>query len=152
MHIPPDGLDGRMDLFEKTLKEAGLKITQQRLEIYREVTASGDHPDAETIFRNVRKKLPTISLDTVYRGLWLMVDLGLLTTLGASRDKTRFDANMRSHHHFACSACGMTRDFYDTGFDHLTVPEEVLEMGAAETVQVRIKGICLQCMRKKETH
>ena len=152
MRISPDELDGRMGLFEKTLKESGVKITHQRLEIFREVAASGDHPDAETLFRKVRKKLPTISLDTVYRALWLMVDLGLLTTLGASRDRTRFDANMESHHHFVCSACGMTLDFYEAGFDGLPVPEKVMEMGKAESLQVRIKGTCMQCMRKKEAH
>ena len=152
MHITPDELDGRMSLFENTLKEAGVKITHQRLEIFREVAASGDHPDAETIFRNVRKKLPNVSLDTVYRALWLMVDLGLLTTLGSSRDRTRFDANMRSHHHFVCSLCSGTHDFFDAGFDRLSVPEKVLELGVPESVQVRIKGICMRCMRKKEAH
>ncbi|MBN2719627.1 MAG: transcriptional repressor [Proteobacteria bacterium] len=152
MQIIPDELDRRMALFEKTLKEAGVKITHQRLEIFREVASSLNHPDAETLFRNVRKKLPTISLDTVYRALWLMVDLGLLTTLGASRDRTRFDANMESHHHFVCSVCGMTHDFYDAGFDRLPVPEKVMEIGKAESVQVRIKGICMRCMRKKEAH
>lgn len=148
MQISPDELDRRMNRLEKTLKGSGVKITHQRLEIFREAAGSGEHPDAEAIFRNVRKKLPTVSLDTVYRTLWLMVDLGLLTTLGASSDRTRFDANMRSHHHFVCSVCGMTRDFNDESFDRLAVPEKVLELGTAETLEVRIKGVCLQCARK----
>lgn len=138
-------LERRVSDFVETLKEAGVKLTHQRLEIYREVAASGEHPDAETIFRGVRQRVPTISLDTVYRTLWMLFDLGLITTLGVSRDRIRFDANTGSHHHFVCQRCGMTRDFYDAEFDRLRVPDDVRAFGHAEKTQVEIRGTCLAC-------
>jgi len=40
------------------------------MEIFREVAQAGDHPDAEKVFQGVRERMPTVSLDTVYRTLW----------------------------------------------------------------------------------
>ena len=66
-----------MQHFEQVCRGAGVKLTHQRMEVFREVALSGDHPDAETIYRRVRARIPTVSLDTVYRALWLLAELGL---------------------------------------------------------------------------
>ena len=55
--------------------------------------------------------MPTVSLDTVYRTLWKLRDLGLVKTLGPNRDAVRFDANLEGHHHYVCVRCGLVRDF-----------------------------------------
>jgi Fur family peroxide stress response transcriptional regulator len=149
MKISPEELKQRMNHFKEGLRRSGVKLTHQRMEIFREVAKSGDHPDAETIYKGVRTRVPTVSLDTVYRTLWLLLDLGLIPTLGPSRERTRFDANMGSHHHFVCSRCGMTRDLYSTEFDQLKIPESVKELGRVERTQVEIRGICHQCSKKK---
>jgi Fur family peroxide stress response transcriptional regulator len=138
-----------MDHFRAVLRRSGIKLTHQRLEIFQEVAKSGNHPDAETIFKGVRHRVPTVSLDTVYRTLWLMVDLGILTTLGPPRERVRFDANMSSHHHFVCVGCGMTRDFYCEEFDRLKIPNAVKTLGSVEIAQVEIRGRCLQCSKSK---
>lgn len=91
--------------------------------------------------------MPTISLDTVYRTLWLFVDLGLLGTLGPPRDRVRFDSNMRPHHHFVCSRCGRTYDFYCESFDRLDLPSEVADLGTITTTQVEVKGLCHNCSK-----
>lgn len=149
MGISPQEFKHRMDRFREGLKRSGAKMTHQRVEIFREVAQSGDHPDAETIYRGVRKRVPTVSLDTVYRTLWLLFDLGLITTLGPSRERTRFDANMSPHHHFVCASCGMTRDFHSAEFDRLEIPDNVKAFGSVERTQVEVRGICMRC-RKKE--
>lgn len=140
----------RMDHFKAVLRRSGIKLTHQRLEIFREVAKSGDHPDAETIFNGVRLSVPTVSLDTVYRTLWLMVDLGILTTLGPPRERVRFDANMSSHHHFVCMGCGMTRDFYCEEFDRLKIPKAVKTLGSVEIAQVEIRGRCVPCSKSHD--
>ncbi|MBN2467659.1 MAG: transcriptional repressor [Deltaproteobacteria bacterium] len=148
MKISPEELKQRMNRFKEGLKRSGIKLTHQRLEIFREVAESGDHPDAETIYRGVRERIPTVSLDTVYRTLWLLLDLGLIATLGPSRERSRFDANMSPHHHFVCSRCGMTYDFCSPEFDQLNIPDSVMELGNVEKLQVEVRGICLQCSKK----
>jgi Fur family peroxide stress response transcriptional regulator len=144
----PGALQKRMDQLKDGLRRSGVKVTHQRLEIFREVAKSGDHPDAETIFKGVRRRVPSVSLDTVYRTLWLLLDLRLLTSLGPPRERMRFDANMAPHHHFVCMTCGMTTDFYHEEFNGLKIPNAVKTLGCVETAQVEVKGICLKCSRK----
>jgi Fur family peroxide stress response transcriptional regulator len=148
MNLGPEELEKRMRALKEGLRRSGMKLTHQRLEIFREVAGSGLHPDAETIYNGVRERVPTISLDTVYRTLWLLLDLGLVTTLGASRERVRFDGNIRPHHHFVCMRCGMTEDFYNEEFDRLRAPDSVNALGNVEKTQVGLKGVCLQCSKK----
>jgi Fur family peroxide stress response transcriptional regulator len=137
-----------MARFERACRAAGAKLTHQRTEIFREVARTGDHPDAEAVYRRVRARIPTVSLDTIYRTLWLLVDLGLIQTLGQGRDRTRFDANLDRHHHFVCVECGLTTDFYSTDLDELALPESLKEIGRAEVAHVEVHGLCLGCAGK----
>src|SRR3990170_3591696 len=119
MKANPGDIQRQMHRFKEALRRSGVKMTHQRMEIFREVAKTEDHPDAETIFKGVRGRMPTVSLDTVYRTLWLFIDLGLVVTLGPPRERVRFDANTISHHHFVCTQCGLVRDFYSQQFDEL---------------------------------
>ncbi len=150
MSIPPEELEKRLNHFKEGLRRSGIKVTHQRLEIFHEVAKSSDHPGVDSIFQGVRERVPTVSLDTVYRTLWLLLDLGLLTTLGSSRERVRFDANMRSHHHFVCSRCGMTRDFYSKELDELKIPQSVPSFGQVETRHVEVRGVCLGCISNEK--
>ncbi len=141
-------LNSRLEHFKIVCLEAGVKLTHQRMEIYREVARVNDHPNAEQVFKRVRKRIPTVSLDTVYRTLWLVKDLGLITTLEPSRERTQFDANLKRHHHFVCNCCGLASDFYSDEFDELKMPESLKSIGHPETTQIKVKGICLKCATK----
>ena len=143
-------LEQRIQNFEKVCRESGVKLTHQRLEIFREVAESGDHPDAEMVHLSVRKRLPMVSLDTVYRTLWLLKDLGLIATLGTHYSRTRFDANLDRHHHFHCIRCGLTIDFYSDEYDDFRFPESLKSIGTLETAQVEVLGVCNKCMLKSE--
>jgi Fur family transcriptional regulator, peroxide stress response regulator len=144
-------VERRLDRFKAVSREAGVKLTHQRLEIFREIAASLEHPDAEAVFRGVQGRMPTVSLDTVYRTLWLLNDIGLVTTLGPRRESVRFDANLRRHHHFVCTRCGLTRDFESEELDELRIPESVGALGHAETTKVEVRGICLRCGKEAKT-
>ena len=150
MKIASREIEQRMERFKKTCRHSGMKLTHQRMEIFREVAQTGEHPDAEKVFQGVRRRIPTISLDTVYRTLWLLKDLGLIMTLGATRERTRFDANLNHHHHFVCIQCGRTQDFYSDAFNKLKLPKSVSVFGHVETTQVEVKGVCLECTAKKK--
>ena len=115
------------------------------MEIFREVIQTDEHPDVEKVFKGVRERMPTVSMDTVYRTLWWLKDLGLITMLGPPRERARFDANLSRHHHFVCTQCGLTRDFYSEEFDNLELPDSVPSIGKAEKIQVEVKGLCLKC-------
>jgi Fur family peroxide stress response transcriptional regulator len=145
MRVPEPELARRLERFKDASREAGIKLTHQRLEIFREVASTQEHPDAETVFLGVSKRVPTVSLDTVYRTLWLLEDLGLISTLGPRRERARFDANLDSHHHFVCENCGLVRDFENPEFGALAVPAGVKRLGAVSRVCVEIRGVCREC-------
>jgi Fur family transcriptional regulator, peroxide stress response regulator len=142
-------VERRMSRFERVCRDAGVRLTHQRLEVFREVARTGDHPDAETVFVRVRERMPTISLDTVYRTLWLLNNHGLVTTLGPSRERTRFDANLERHHHFVCVRCGLTRDFHSQELEELDLPSSARSFGRIETTLVEVRGVCRKCAGKK---
>ena len=148
MKVAKQDIERRMARFNEACRKSGAKLTHQRMEIFREVAQTGDHPDAEEVFQGVRKRMPTVSLDTVYRTLWWLKELGLVTTLGSSRERTRFDANLSRHHHFVCVQCGLTRDFYSDKFDKLPLPESLKSIGHVETTHVEVKGVCIECASK----
>ena len=138
-------LEKQMTRFSQVLKNAGVKLTHQRMEIFKEVVGSTAHPDAESVFQGVHERMPTLSQDTVYRTLWLLKDLGLITTVGVSRERTRFDGNVIPHHHFVCSQCGATYDFHSQELDALNLPDQIQDMGRADDFQVTVKGVCKDC-------
>ncbi len=141
----------RLEHLRTVAREAGLKLTHQRLEIFRELAATEEHPSAETIFRAVQKRMPTVSLDTVYRTLWVLHDLGLVTTLGPRGDGVRFDANLDRHHHYCCVRCGLVRDFESGELDGLSVPDSVKRLGSVVDAHVEVRGLCATCERIEGT-
>ena len=140
----------RLEHLRAVAKDAGLKLTHQRLEIFRELAATEEHPDAETLFRAVQQRMPTVSLDTVYRTLWMLHDLGLVSTLGPQRYGVRFDANLDRHHHFSCVRCGLVRDFESEELDGLRVPDSVKRLGSVVDSHVEVRGLCATCLRDQE--
>jgi len=93
--------------------------------------------------------MPTVSLDTVYRTLWLLNDLGLVSTLGPKRESVRFDANLEPHHHYVCVRCGLARDFESAERNALRIPESVAEFGTIDATHVEVRGVCGRCAREQ---
>jgi Fur family peroxide stress response transcriptional regulator len=145
-------VERRLEQFTAAAREAGVKLTHQRLEIFREVASSFEHPDAEMVLRSVQARMPTVSLDTVYRTLWMLNDLGLVTTLGPRRDSVRFDANLARHHHYVCVRCGLVRDFESAALEALPVSTAVKRFGSVVDARVEVRGICDGCARKRAEH
>ncbi len=147
MKIDNTIIERRMEYFIEASKHAGIKLTPQRIEIFREIASSLEHPDAETIFRAVRVRMPSVSLDTVYRTLWKLSDLGIIHALGPRHESVRFDANLEHHHHYVCMNCGMVRDFIATEFNELVIPDVVKQFGSVITTQIEVRGTCERCSK-----
>ena len=148
MRVSRDKLTKRMEEFRAALKRAGLKITPQRLAVFARLAEEDSHPGARAIHGKLKKKMPGLSLDTVYRTLWLFVDLGIVENMGEI-DGVRFDANTEPHHHFICRKCGASFDIYCRDFDDLKLPGELSEIGGAMKAMVEVRGICRKCLSRK---
>lgn len=138
-------VDRRLEAMIASVKEAGIRLTPQRLEILRVLAGSEDHPSAEIVLRRVQERMPTVSLDTVYRTLWRLNELRLVTTLGSSSNVVRFDPNMARHHHYVCERCGLVRDFESEELHAQDLPAAVKRFGTTEDVHVEVRGLCAKC-------
>ncbi len=134
--------------FYASCKECGLKVTNQRLEIYREIAIANDHPSAEDIYNRVKIRLPMISLDTVYRTLSLFEHCSIISRVHPLDDRSRFDPNTEIHHHFICQHCKKVHDFYWPQFDTLSLPSEIAQWGIIKFQAAEILGICNECLKK----
>jgi len=133
--------------FGDRCKEAGLRMTRQRQEIFRAVASSSEHPCAEQVFARVRSKLPNLSLDTVYRTLSSLEEMGLLQRVGLS-SKARFDGDARPHCHFVCTQCEEVYDVFLLPGEQLSIPSSVRTMGQIRQATVQFKGICKSCQSR----
>ena len=135
--------------FKHACKNAGLKLTHQRLEIYRELAMTLDHPAAETIHKRLKKRMPTISLDTIYRTLTTLENHGLIRKVQTAESQARFEAEMMQHHHLICDKCKKIMDFQWQTFDESTLPDEISAWGRIQYKNVVLHGICDKCLQQK---
>lgn len=94
------------------LKNQGYRITPQRQEILKCFKSGGKHYSAEEVHLKVRRRFPNISLDTVYRNLNTLRELGILAALNFEDGKSRYELARESmhHHHLICLNCGGSQE------------------------------------------
>jgi len=84
-------------------------MTRQRRVILEELAKVHSHPTADELYARVRRRLPRISLGTVYRNLDLLTKAGDVRKLAAGRQR-RFDGDTSRHYHVRCTGCGAVAD------------------------------------------
>ena len=142
-------LSRRLEQFRVACRQRGLRVTPQRVEIYREIARSDRHPDVDTVYRRVRRRLPNVSLDTVYRTLTTFEHAGLLCRVDVLHGKGRFDADLRPHHHFICRHCGKVEDIMPREGEPVYTPPGASLLGSIESVHLQVSGTCTTCRKRQ---
>jgi Fur family peroxide stress response transcriptional regulator len=137
-----------IDDFGSYFRGHGLAATHQRMAIFQELANTKQHPDAETIYKGVRTKLPSISLDTVYRTLRTFEDKGMIMRVTTTGERARYDAETRQHSHFVCTKCGMVADMHEVDSGNYNDIES--SVGTVSSVCVEFRGICKNCQNGKD--
>ena len=124
-----------------------MRYSKQRDEILNVVLSSCNHPDAKEVYNMVKKKIPNISLGTVYRNLNTLVDEGKIRKVLMKDGNDRFDKMLINHNHIICECCGKVRDV-----DLLLNGNEVKEVENQTGFKItdcnfNINGICNDCMK-----
>lgn len=143
--ISQEELEQALDTFTVACRIAGLKVTHQRTEIYRQLVTLPDHPSAETLYKRLVPTLPTISLDTVYRTLTTLEQHGLVARIQTAESQARFEAVFTPHHHLICSHCKQVVDFTWPEVDAIALPEDVALWGRINSKTIVMYGICSTC-------
>ncbi len=136
--------------FQTKCRKAGLKITPQRVAVYKALIESREHPSADMLWHKVRKTFPNISLDTVNRTLLTLAKIGAAFIVEGSGDAKRFDGCLENHQHFKCIKCKKIIDFHHKPFDNIAVPKSISEKYTVLKKTVYFEGICDSC--RKHSH
>lgn len=139
-------LKEQMDMFQHACRQQNLRLTPQRLEIFKELAQATDHPSAEQLYLRLHDKMPTLSLDTIYRTLSTLVRYGLINRVETVENQARFEVAHTRHHHLICEHCKKIIDFDWLPIDQLDLPEEVQQWGEVHSKNVVVYGICKKCL------
>lgn len=132
-------------LFRRRCREAGLRVTKQRMVIYQVLASCKDHPDAEELYARVARIDPQLSLNTIYRTLGAMVSKGLVLRVASVGNAARFDACVEPHDHFYCRICHRVVDVPEANSFHPAITDGLLEIGDVEQTQILYVGVCRHC-------
>ena len=86
------------------------RVTRQRTVILEELRKLTCHPTADELCDIVRRRLPHISLGTVYRNLDHLAEEGIVLRLDMAGKSKRYDGNIQPHQHVCCIYCGRVAD------------------------------------------
>ncbi|HSR73349.1 MAG TPA: Fur family transcriptional regulator [Sulfurovum sp.] len=127
------------------LKKNGLKATFQRMNILESIDMQG-HMSIDTIYEQVIKTHPSLSLATVYKNIILMVQNGVLVEVPITGKKSKYELIKEDHIHLVCTECGEVEDrpthtIADELFTALTKQENF----TLSKQQINLYGVCSHC-------
>jgi len=127
------------------------RMTRQRRVILEELAKVTSHPSADEVYAMVRRRIPRISMGTVYRNLDVLWESGTIQKLVSGGSQMRFDANAAVHYHVRCVRCGRVDD---VAMD----PPARIEERAANVTKYKIlghslefAGVCPACKKREAT-
>jgi len=134
-----------MDNITTIFREKKLKLTPQRIAVYKYLQSTKEHPSAEIIYKALQPTYPTMSLATVYKALKTLVEVELILELNVGEGNFRYDGNVCSHPHIQCIGCGKVDDIEGICFSNIN--EDVKQHTSYEVLASKIYfyGLCENC-------
>lgn len=127
------------------------KRSRQRESILAYLRSRTDHPAAETVYQEIRKEMPNISLATVYRNLSLLTEIGEIRKVPVSQGPDRFDANTYPHDHFLCERCGRIMDLEMRRIEEVAKADGTPFDGRIDRQRTNYYGLCPECLAETES-
>jgi Fur family peroxide stress response transcriptional regulator len=139
-----------MEKIIEKYKGKGFKLTPQRMAILKYLEGNTSHPTAEDIFRNLKKKYPTVSFATVYNTVQALTEMGELLEITIDPERKHFDPNPMPHHHIMCTGCGKISDIFVDYSAALNLPADILNEYELSGNHVDFYGVCSSCREKED--
>ncbi|UWP61231.1 Fur family transcriptional regulator [Ruminococcus gauvreauii] len=122
-----------------------LKYSRQRESIKEFLASRKDHPNADTVYENIRQIYPNISLGTVYRNLALLESIGEIMKITTGDGADRYDGNVKPHHHFICTRCHSVIDLDMENIDYIKEAASKNFNGSIDNYIAHFYGLCENC-------
>lgn len=120
--------------------------TAQREAILRELRSVTSHPTADELYMELRNKMPTISLGTVYRNLEQMSQAGIIRKLETAGKQKRFDGDISEHHHLRCTLCASVSDVAPALFVNINHDiRSIMKQLECDSFHLELSGKCQTC-------
>ncbi|MBN2070103.1 MAG: transcriptional repressor [Candidatus Krumholzibacteriota bacterium] len=128
-------------------------MTRQRKVILEELRGMNLHPTADQLYEAAKKRIPGLSLGTVYRNLDLLSRRGEIRRIEKAGSPMRYDGDLNAHSHIFCVKCGRVADIADNACQAGLVEEKVMETGFRLIgIKVELAGLCPDCQGPAEDH
>ncbi len=127
------------------LKQKNIRVTPQRLGVYKILCEKKQHLTVEDIYREIKKRFPVLSYATVYSILQLLCEKGLVSEVRIIPEKSSFEVHKEEHHHFYCKKCKKIFDIFMHPCP--TLREKDVEGHTIYEVHGYFYGICKQCKK-----
>ena len=131
--------------FPSRCRALGLAVTHQRMLIYRELLATGEHPTPESVYERVRQQIPSISLGTVYKNIKTFLDAGLVREVSLHHGTQRLDPNTEPHHHLVCTRCRRIFDLPVSALEPPKLKSRLRSGFRVEKTSIELLGSCAEC-------
>ncbi len=135
--------------FRALCRRHGLAATYQRQMIYETAMAPPGHASAEAIYAQVSKRMPGISLATVYKNLRIFIDCGLLGQVSLHSGSLRVEGNHDPHHHLVCVRCKAIVDLKYEEVGGVRLPRKLPAGFQVQRVAVEVLGVCKACAGRR---
>lgn len=141
-----------VERFARYCRSHGLSVTHQRLAIFEALSTSREHPSAEQLHRAVQRRIPTLSLATVYKNLEALKAIGAVADVNPLHEEGRYEAALpgtgagHPHHHLVCVSCKKVRDLHDSDLDRLRVRDA--QGFDVRAIRVQAEGLCPDCQSR----
>jgi Fur family transcriptional regulator, peroxide stress response regulator len=122
-----------------------LAATHQRQLIYEAVMAMPVHPSPEAIYDKVKKRIPSISLATVYKNVHTFLDSGVLREVSWHHGSLRVELNAEAHHHLICVNCKSIMDLQESSFKPALSKERLPRGFQVKRIAIDVLGVCQAC-------
>ena len=123
------------------------KHFRKRDAIYNYLRQTTAHPSAETIYTDLKSRIPDLAMGTVYRNLTLFRQQGLVSSVATVKGVERFDGNVSPHVHFICSDCDAVIDLMEMDIPPaLNQAAEKACGGNVSECQLSFTGRCRKCI------
>lgn len=127
-----------------------LRMTHQREIILQELQGCAGHPSADDLYERVKKKLPRISLATVYRNLEILSEAGTIGKIEISGRQKRFDWDVHHHDHIYCVRCHRIDNIKLAGCSGESLRPESAKGYRISGCRIEFTGLCPECQKKRE--
>ena len=128
------------------MEGARVRQSRQRDVVLEVVRSTMDHPTADWVYRQARRRLPRLSLGTVYRNLKQLADEGLIREVRAGGGASaRFDGNIGRHYHICCLGCGRVSDLPLSVSNRLEAEARRATSYRILGHEVEVHGLCPLC-------